>query len=109
MNVYLKVKKIFVLVDYDYYYLVKRDGEYMSVVYVFLENFYGVMEDIIFVIKVSDLEEVRKIKLMVVFLNRYFDFFWIKNVMIKMKIDEERVEWFRYLLLFIYVVFEEVD
>lgn len=34
MNAYLKAKKISVSADYDYYYLVKRDGEHMSVAYV---------------------------------------------------------------------------
>lgn len=109
MNAYLKAKKISVSADYDYYYLVKRDGEHMSVAYVPPENFYGAMEDIISAIKASDLEEARKIKLMAVFLNRHFDFSRTKNVTIKMKTDEERVEWFKYLSSFIHAVPEEAD
>ncbi|MCY7909082.1 (poly)ribitol-phosphate teichoic acid beta-D-glucosyltransferase TarQ [Bacillus inaquosorum] len=109
MNAYLKAKKISVSADYDYYYLVKRDGEHMSVAYVPPENFYGAMEDIISAIKASELEEARKIKLMAVFLNRHFDFSRTKNVTIKMKTDEERAEWFKYLSSFIHAVPEEAD
>lgn len=109
MNAYLKAKKISVSADYDYYYLVKRDGEHMSVAYVPPENFYGAMEDIISAIKASDLEEARKTKLMAVFLNRHFDFSRTKNVTIKMKTDEERAEWFKYLSSFIHAVPEEAD
>ncbi|MCY8695206.1 (poly)ribitol-phosphate teichoic acid beta-D-glucosyltransferase TarQ [Bacillus inaquosorum] len=109
MNAYLKAKKISVSADYDYYYLVKRDGEHMSVAYVPPENFYGAMEDIISAIKASELEEARKIKLMAAFLNRHFDFSRTKNVTIKMKTDEERAEWFKYLSSFIHAVPEEAD
>ncbi|MEC2064140.1 (poly)ribitol-phosphate teichoic acid beta-D-glucosyltransferase TarQ [Bacillus inaquosorum] len=109
MNAYLKAKKISVSADYDYYYLVKRDGEHMSVAYVPPENFYGAMEDIVSAIKASELEEARKIKLMAVFLNRHFDFSRTKNVTIKMKTDEERAEWFKYLSSFIHAVPEEAD
>ncbi|WP_368650987.1 (poly)ribitol-phosphate teichoic acid beta-D-glucosyltransferase TarQ [Bacillus inaquosorum] len=109
MNAYLKAKKISVSADYDYYYLVKRAGEHMSVAYVPPENFYGAMEDIISAIKASELEEARKIKLMAVFLNRHFDFSRTKNVTIKMKTDEERAEWFKYLSSFIHAVPEEAD
>ncbi|MEC0277883.1 glycosyltransferase [Bacillus halotolerans] len=109
MNAYLKAKKISVSADYDYYYLVKRDGEHMSVAYVPPENFYGAMEDIISAIKASDLEEERKIKLMAVFLNRHFDFSRTKNVTIKMKNEKERAEWFQYLSSFIHAVPEEAD
>lgn len=67
------------------------------------------MEDIISAIKASDLEEARKTKLMAVFLNRHFDFSRTKNVTIKMKTDEERAEWFKYLSSFIHAVPEEAD
>ncbi|MDP4100150.1 MAG: glycosyltransferase family 2 protein, partial [Bacillota bacterium] len=77
--------------------------------YVPPENFYGAMEDIISAIKASDLEEARKTKLMAVFLNRHFDFSRTKNVTIKMKTDEERAEWFKYLSSFIHAVPEEAD
>ncbi|MFW2108418.1 glycosyltransferase [Bacillus spizizenii] len=109
MNAYLKAKKISVSADYDYYYLVKRDGEHMSVAYVPPENFYGAMEDIISAIKASDLEEARKIKLMAVFLNRHFDFSRTRNVTLKIKKEKERAEWFHYLSSFIDSVPLEAD
>ncbi|MEC1752707.1 glycosyltransferase [Bacillus mojavensis] len=109
MKAYLKAKKISVLADYDYYYAVKRDGDHMSAAYVSPDNFYEAMEDIIRAIRASDLEENRKIKLMAVFLNRHFDFSRTKNIMIKIKKEEERAEWFKYLSSFIRVVPEEVD
>ncbi len=46
---------------------------------------------------------------MAVFLNRHFDFSRTKNVTIKMKTDEERAEWFKYLSSFIHAVPEEAD
>ncbi|AOY05118.1 glycosyltransferase family 2 protein [Bacillus subtilis] len=109
MKAYLKAQKISVLADYDYYYAVKRDGDHMSAAYVSPDNFYEAMEDIIRAIRASDLEEDRKIKLMAVFLNRHFDFSRTRNFTIKIKNEEERAEWFKYLSSFIQTVPEETD
>lgn len=72
MQCYIEAKVITVLTDYDYYYVVSRGNENLSLKYFPVEQFYFSFNRILEYIKESSLNQIYKEKLQVAFLNRFF-------------------------------------
>ncbi|MCJ8007977.1 glycosyltransferase [Lederbergia wuyishanensis] len=72
MDCYVRAKVITVLADYNYYYVVKRGEENLSVKYFPAKNFYYSFTNIMKNIEESNLHPLYKKQLKAAFLNRFF-------------------------------------
>lgn len=108
MKAYLNAENIGVLCDKGYYYLTLREGEHMSNAYVSPDNFYKVMTLIVESILESKYSEFEKNQILMIFINRHFNFSRTKFFSLKIS-DEQSNEWMKALSDFVNKIPSNID
>lgn len=101
MKALIYAKKISVLADYDYYYLVKHAGDHASASPMSAKEKYYITGLIANEINIGIKEEHRRNRLMAEFLNRHFDYSRMTRFTISKKSEADKHEWMSELRKFV--------
>ncbi|MGG3640957.1 glycosyltransferase [Bacillus gobiensis] len=101
MKALIYANKISVLADYDYYYLVKHEGDHASASSMTAKEKYYITGMIANEINIGIKEEHRKKLLMAEFINRHFDYSRMTRFTISKKTEAEKQEWMNELRKFV--------
>lgn len=94
MQSFINAKVITVLSDYEYYYVVKRGDENLSLKYFPAENFYYSFNNIMKSIEESDLSPLYKKELSAAFLNRFFHASRLRSYILTNRLTtEQKIDW----------------
>ncbi|MFD1848656.1 glycosyltransferase [Oceanobacillus bengalensis] len=94
MQCFVKAKVITVLSDYEYYYVVKRGDENLSLKYFPAKNFFYSFNNIMKTIEESDLSSLYKTKLSAAFLNRFLHASRLRgHIFSNLLTTEQKIDW----------------
>ncbi|RYL95276.1 glycosyltransferase family 2 protein [Sporolactobacillus sp. THM7-4] len=94
MQCYIKAKVITVMADYDYYFVVARGNENLSLKYFPAEQFYFSFNHIMEFIQESNLNTLYKTELTKAFLNRFLKASRLRNYLLSNRLTrEQKIDW----------------